>query len=243
MSDDGRRTEPRLATALRTLVYAVTGAVIAYPLSVTEGMVAAAVGAGLGAFAARFVAKSALRLPAIGLLGGLGVLGVLLARWLVVDLAFVPAWVGPADALLGGEAVVFGLGGLVLATTLRAFSIRQPAVTILEAALVAGGFATLMVAHRHGAIHRPYALADPLIAAGEDPTAQRTRVLARTTLAIGVLELGESSINFAVRPWVKAADYFAVLLDLNETVKRRFDEAGFHIPFPQRDVHVHQKAA
>lgn len=55
---------------------------------------------------------------------------------------------------------------------------------------------------------------------------------------IGVLELGESSVNFAVRPWVATADYWDAYFQINETVKQRFDEAGISIPFPQRDVHV-----
>jgi small conductance mechanosensitive channel len=43
-----------------------------------------------------------------------------------------------------------------------------------------------------------------------------------------------------VRPWVKAADFWGVYFGLTETVKKRFDEEGISIPFPQRDIHVHQ---
>ena len=68
------------------------------------------------------------------------------------------------------------------------------------------------------------------------------RILPEPAPTIGVLELADNSVNFAVRPWVKSGDYFNVLLDLNETVKRRFDEAGITIPFPQREVHLHTVA-
>ena len=51
-------------------------------------------------------------------------------------------------------------------------------------------------------------------------------------------ELGESSVNFIVRPWVKTEDYWATFWDITKTVKLRFDEEGISIPFPQRDVHV-----
>ncbi len=68
------------------------------------------------------------------------------------------------------------------------------------------------------------------------------RILAEPAPLIGVVELADSSVNFAVRPWVKSSDYFSVMLDLNETVKRRFDEAGITIPFPQREVHLRQVA-
>lgn len=56
------------------------------------------------------------------------------------------------------------------------------------------------------------------------------------TIAIG--ELGDSSVNFLVRPWVKSADYWAVMWDTNEKVKDTFDANGISIPFPQMDVHV-----
>jgi small conductance mechanosensitive channel len=51
-------------------------------------------------------------------------------------------------------------------------------------------------------------------------------------------ELGESSVNFVVRPWVKTEDYWDTYWDLMRTVKTRFDAEGITIPFPQHDVHV-----
>ena len=60
---------------------------------------------------------------------------------------------------------------------------------------------------------------------------------------IGVLELGDNSVNFAVRPWVKTGDYWDAYFQITETVKQRFDEAGISIPFPQRDVHLIQEHA
>jgi len=55
---------------------------------------------------------------------------------------------------------------------------------------------------------------------------------------VKVRELGESSANIVVRPWVKTAGYWTVYWDINRTVKLRFDEQGISIPFPQRDVHI-----
>lgn len=55
---------------------------------------------------------------------------------------------------------------------------------------------------------------------------------------IRVHELGDSSVNFVVRPWVKTGDYWETYWDLTKAVKLRFDEEGISIPFPQRDVHV-----
>jgi small conductance mechanosensitive channel len=56
-------------------------------------------------------------------------------------------------------------------------------------------------------------------------------------------ELGDSSINFVVRPWVESDDYWDVYWDLMRTVKMRFDEEGISIPFPQRDVHLFNQNA
>jgi small conductance mechanosensitive channel len=56
-------------------------------------------------------------------------------------------------------------------------------------------------------------------------------------------ELGDSSVNFIVRPWVESDDYWDVYWDLMRTVKMRFDEEGISIPFPQRDVHLFSQEA
>jgi len=55
---------------------------------------------------------------------------------------------------------------------------------------------------------------------------------------IRVHELGDSSVNFICRPWVRTVDYWDVYWDLTEQAKQRFDEEGISIPFPQRDVHM-----
>lgn len=65
-------------------------------------------------------------------------------------------------------------------------------------------------------------------------------VLADPPPKVAVLELGDSSVNFAVRPYVNVADYWEVQFYTHEQVKLRFDEAGISIPFPQRDVHLHE---
>jgi len=65
------------------------------------------------------------------------------------------------------------------------------------------------------------------------------RILQEPKPLIAVAELADASVNFVVRPWVKAGDYWAVRFDLIEKVKLAFDEAGISIPYPQMDVHVH----
>ena len=58
---------------------------------------------------------------------------------------------------------------------------------------------------------------------------------------IKVHELGDSSVNFIVRPWVKTEDYWDTYWDLTKAVKQRFDKEGISIPFPQRDVHIYEQ--
>lgn len=52
--------------------------------------------------------------------------------------------------------------------------------------------------------------------------------------------LGDSSVDFIVRPWAKPEDYWDVYWDITREVKMRFDAEGISIPFPQRDVHIYQ---
>jgi len=70
---------------------------------------------------------------------------------------------------------------------------------------------------------------------------QEERILADPEPVIVVGELGDSSVNLWVRPWVKTADYWPVHWQLLETIKTTFDEQGISIPFPQRDVHLYQE--
>lgn len=201
-----------LSTVLRVIVHAVTAGVIAFPLTVLDGVLAAALGGAIGALLARFVARSSLRLHTILLSGFGALLAVLALRFVVVDLSFVPAMLGPSGALRAGDAVIFGLGGLVFSAVLRSLSLRRPALSVLEAAIVAGGFATLLVAHRNGAIHRPYEIADPLIARGEDPTFAILIIGAVGAAVIGLLLLSERSLaRSAFHVGVVAALLLAIL--------------------------------
>ncbi len=64
------------------------------------------------------------------------------------------------------------------------------------------------------------------------------RILKDPASFIGVGELGDSSVNFTVRAWVKSVDYWGVHFDTTEKVKLIFDEKGISIPYPQMDIHL-----
>jgi small conductance mechanosensitive channel len=65
------------------------------------------------------------------------------------------------------------------------------------------------------------------------------RILNEPESLVALSELGDSSVNFVVRAWVKREDFWGVYFDMQEKVKLTFDEQGISIPFPQRDVHVY----
>jgi small conductance mechanosensitive channel len=76
-----------------------------------------------------------------------------------------------------------------------------------------------------------------------DVVASHPQVLKEPEPVIRVAELADSSVNLICRPWVKTSDYWPVYWELTRSVKERFDAEGISIPFPQRDVHLHQASA
>ncbi|MCF8277453.1 MAG: mechanosensitive ion channel [Flavobacteriales bacterium] len=67
------------------------------------------------------------------------------------------------------------------------------------------------------------------------------RVLQDPAPFIALSALADSSVNFTVRAWVDAADYWSVFFDLNKRVYKEFGQHGLNIPFPQMDIHLHNK--
>jgi small conductance mechanosensitive channel len=77
----------------------------------------------------------------------------------------------------------------------------------------------------------------------EDLLAADKRVLKDPAVMIAVANLGDSSVEFVVRPWVNSSDYWAVKSDFIKAVKEKFDAEGISIPYPQSDVHLFQDSA
>jgi len=67
------------------------------------------------------------------------------------------------------------------------------------------------------------------------------RILRDPAPVVAVMELADSSVNFAVRPWVKPKDYWDVYFDVTAKIKSALENNGLTIPFPQRDVHIKEK--
>lgn len=66
------------------------------------------------------------------------------------------------------------------------------------------------------------------------------RILTDRAPFLAVSELGDSSVNFAMRVWVEKANYWGVYFDMHEKVKVTFDKEGISIPYPHQEVYMHQ---
>jgi small conductance mechanosensitive channel len=74
-----------------------------------------------------------------------------------------------------------------------------------------------------------------------DTISADTRVLADPAPVVAVSELGDSSVNINVRPWVNSSDYWTTRWDLIRGLKESLEAAGCSIPYPQRDVHLYKQ--
>lgn len=59
---------------------------------------------------------------------------------------------------------------------------------------------------------------------------------------VGLNEMADSSINFVVRAWTHASNYWPLYFDINERIYKELPEKGFSFPFPQMDVHLDHNA-
>jgi len=75
----------------------------------------------------------------------------------------------------------------------------------------------------------------------EELLAAEDRILPEPAPTIAVSALADSSVNFVVRPWVNTSDYWGVMFDMTESIKKRFDKEGISFPFPQQDVHLYKE--
>lgn len=170
--DDGRsrRRESWLVHVLRMLVYGLTAGVFTYPLAIADAVLAAAGCAAVGAETGRHLARTRLRLPALLGLAGVLTAGLHVGLQQAIDGTWLASVLGAPDALRA--AAVAGAGGTawLAASALRASAARLPALAALEVGFIGVSFAQLVMAHRQGAINRPFELADPILSSGGDPT-------------------------------------------------------------------------
>ncbi|HUU82163.1 MAG TPA: mechanosensitive ion channel domain-containing protein [Phycisphaerae bacterium] len=226
-------------------------------------MTRAKVEATLVGFTTNLVYLGAMALVVISVLGKLGIntasfAAILAAAGLAVGFALQGSLSNFASGVLliifrpfkvGDYVEAGGIGGVVEDIQVFATKLRTPdnKAIIMPNSSITGGNITNYSAKDTRRVDLVFGIgyADDIEKAKRilaDILAKDTRVLADPAVTIGVLELGDSSVNLAVRPWVKTGDYWDVFFEVTEAVKVQFDAQGISIPFPQRDVHLHQAA-
>lgn len=68
--------------------------------------------------------------------------------------------------------------------------------------------------------------------------ARHPKLCADTPPEVHISEYADSGVNYLLLLWVAPADYFEVKSAVTEAVKKKFDEEGISIPYPQLDVHM-----
>lgn len=159
----------RMVAVLRGLVYGLCVAVFVWPLASFSSALAGGVGAGVGALIGLRLAEGRVRSPwlALGGLVAAGLVALLLALLSHASALAELLGAGRFFALL--DALRFGLLALPLGAVLSALSARHRALAFLEVGLGGMMVSQLVAEHRHGAINRPFEIADPILSAGGDP--------------------------------------------------------------------------
>jgi len=65
-----------------------------------------------------------------------------------------------------------------------------------------------------------------------------SRVLKEPAPGVGVVLLGDSSVDIAVRPWVLVPDYGVAASEINQAILEEFQTRKIEMPFPQSEVHL-----
>jgi len=199
-------------------------------------------------FAGLLIALESISVPVAPLLAGAGVLGFVVGFALQDTLGNFAAGImillyRPYD--IGDVVSAGGVTGKISAMTLVSTTFLTPdnQVMVVPNGQIWGGVITNVTANDTRRV-------DLVVGVGYDDDLQAVEkvlaeivtshklVLADPAPVIKVHNLGESSVDFVVRPWSKTSDYWDVYWDLTREVKLRLDREGISIPYPQRDIHV-----
>ena len=198
------------------------------------------------------VALSMLEIEIAPFIAGLGVAGFVLGFALqgtlsnfasgLMILMYRPYDVGQIIDAAGVKGVVDSMN--LVSTTIKTFDNQ---IVVIPNGEIWGGVITNVTGSSTRRVDMTFGISygDDIAKAAkilEDIVAKHELVLKDPAPVIRLHELGDSSVNFICRPWVKTADYWTVFWDVTRTVKERFDKEGISIPFPQRDVHIYQTA-
>jgi transglutaminase-like putative cysteine protease len=177
--------------ALRCAVLALAAGMVAWPLTVTAGVIAAAVGAISGVVCGDLLARLPLRaLPVLAASALAGVLGVAFS-FLPVESAVLARALGPLLAFHLGEVLLwFALAAAVL-LPLRFLAQRRPLLGLLEVLAATGSIAASFAAHRQGMVNRPLAIGDWAWSRALDPAMVLLALGGAGALLLAVLMVSE----------------------------------------------------
>jgi hypothetical protein len=159
-----------LAEAGRSVIHGLAWSVLVATLAPSGSAIAAFFGGAVGCWWGARLGRSRLRTSALLVAG---TFLVALVAWFGSSLTRGSALadiVGPVSALRVATTLTALMASTIVSATLRACSSRRAIFSVFELLLVAVAFAQLLIPHRHGAINRPFYLADWIIALGWDPT-------------------------------------------------------------------------
>ena len=186
----GKKIKDFWPSTLRAVAMAMAALAMAWGVTVSEGLIAAMVGAAIGVVVGQRLGRSHMKLSVI--VGGAGVLlvgGWALAAFAVGTETF-PRMLGPAFALRMAGMVRFGTLALALTTGFRAAATRKPSFIAVELGFITLAITTLFASHRDGVIARPLWLSDWAWRVGMDP--------AQILLGVGVVAVGLLAILLLV---------------------------------------------
>jgi len=198
------------------------------------------------------VALSMLEIEITPFIAGLGVAGFVLGFALqgtlsnfasgLMILMYRPYDVGHIIDAAGVKGVVASMN--LVSTTIKTFDNQ---IVVIPNGKIWGGVITNVTGSDTRRVDMTFGISysDDIAKAAkilEDIVSKHELVLKNPEPVVRLHQLGDSSVNFVCRPWVKTADYWTVYWDVTRTVKERFDAEGVSIPFPQRDVHIYQTA-
>jgi small conductance mechanosensitive channel len=72
----------------------------------------------------------------------------------------------------------------------------------------------------------------------QDIVAGETRFIPNPAPQVLLQSLGDSSVTILLRAWASSDVYWSIYWEQVRNIKQKIEEAGLHIPFPQRDVHI-----
>jgi hypothetical protein len=164
-----RERLPWLVRVLRALVYGACAALFAWPLAQPSTALACGVGAAVGGLCGPSLAASRLRSPWLAAGAALAAVVLHFLLGLLASSSALGELFGAAQFLLLLDGLEFGLLALVLAAAASALSTRMRWLAFVEVAAGGAMVSQLVADHRHGAINRPFEIADPILSAGGDP--------------------------------------------------------------------------